>query len=165
MGFPLLFTLHKRERFYFTELLALSVVLTHHRSLSVCIYLYTYQVGYCKNYHYKMLCMMLDTTLLTQLQQKMSDKKTPMDQAAKAKIMSNEYKSNDGKATDWSKRAQSAADKNYPQHQPATERVMSKEYQSNDGKATDWSRRAQSAADNNYPQHQPGHRSDGGSGV
>ena len=47
----------------------------------------------------------------------MSDKKTPMDQAAKAKIMSNEYKSNDGKATDWSKRAQRAADRN--QGQPA----------------------------------------------
>ena len=35
-----------------------------------------------------------------------------MDQAAKARIMSTEYKRNDGMATDWSRRAQSAADKN-----------------------------------------------------
>ena len=45
----------------------------------------------------------------------MSDKdktKTPMDQAAKARIMSHEYKGNDGKSTAWSKRAQIAADKN-----------------------------------------------------
>lgn len=42
-----------------------------------------------------------------------------MDQAAKARIMSNEYKKNDGKATDWSERAQKAADKNYPPNQPA----------------------------------------------
>ena len=46
----------------------------------------------------------------------MSDKKGKMDQAAKARIMSSEYKKNDGKATDWSKRAQKPADKNYPQH-------------------------------------------------
>ena len=49
----------------------------------------------------------------------MSDKKGKMDQAAKARIMSNEYKKNDGKATDWSERAQKAADKNYPPNQPA----------------------------------------------
>ena len=42
-----------------------------------------------------------------------------MDQAAKARIMSNGYKRNDGMATDWSRRAQKAADRNYPQHQPA----------------------------------------------
>ena len=41
-----------------------------------------------------------------------------MDQTAKSRIMSNEYRNNDGMATDWSKRAQSAADKNYPQHYP-----------------------------------------------
>ena len=35
-----------------------------------------------------------------------------MDQEAKARIMSREYKSNDGMATDWSKRAQRAADRN-----------------------------------------------------
>ena len=40
-----------------------------------------------------------------------------MDQEAKARIMSSEYKSNDGKATDWSKRAQSAADRNEYQAQ------------------------------------------------
>ena len=44
------------------------------------------------------------------------DKKTPMDQAAKERIMSSEYKKNDGKATDWSKKAQSAADRNEPQN-------------------------------------------------
>ena len=45
----------------------------------------------------------------------MSDKdppKNPMTPAAAARIMSSEYKKNDGKATDWSKRAQSAGDKN-----------------------------------------------------
>ena len=43
----------------------------------------------------------------------MSDKKvTPMDQAAKSRIMSSAYKKNDGRATDWSRRAQKAADKN-----------------------------------------------------
>ena len=41
-----------------------------------------------------------------------SGKRTPMDQAAKSRIMSHEYKSNEGKATDWSKRAQRAADRN-----------------------------------------------------
>ena len=41
-----------------------------------------------------------------------SDKRTPMDQEAKARIMSTEYKRNDGMATDWSRRAQSAADRN-----------------------------------------------------
>ena len=46
----------------------------------------------------------------------MSDRKVKMDQEAKARIMRKEYKSKDGMATDWSKRAQSAADKNYPQH-------------------------------------------------
>ena len=35
-----------------------------------------------------------------------------MDREAAARIMSSEYKKNDGKATDWSKRAQSAADRN-----------------------------------------------------
>ena len=35
-----------------------------------------------------------------------------MDQKAKSRIMSSEYKGNDGRATDWSKRAQSAADRN-----------------------------------------------------
>ena len=45
-----------------------------------------------------------------------NDKKTPMDQAAKERIMSSEYKKNDGKATDWSKKAQSAADRNEPQN-------------------------------------------------
>ena len=39
-----------------------------------------------------------------------------MDQKAKARIMSSEYKKNDGRATDASKRVQRAADKNYPQH-------------------------------------------------
>ena len=39
-------------------------------------------------------------------------KRTPMDQAAKSRIMSNEYRNNDGQATDWSKRAQRAADRN-----------------------------------------------------
>ena len=48
----------------------------------------------------------------------MSDKKGKMDQAAKARIMSSEYKKNGGKATKWSKRAQERADKNYPQHYP-----------------------------------------------
>ena len=42
----------------------------------------------------------------------MSGKRTPMDQAAKRRIMSSEYKKNDGKATPWSKRAQRDADKN-----------------------------------------------------
>ena len=41
-----------------------------------------------------------------------SEKVTLMDQAAKSRIMSSEYKKTDGKATDWSKRAQSAADRN-----------------------------------------------------
>ena len=59
-----------------------------------------------------------------------------MDQAAKER-MSSEYKKNDGKATDWSKRAQSAADRNEPKSQ---------------SEATDWSKRAQSAADRNEPQ-------------
>ena len=36
-----------------------------------------------------------------------------MDQAAKSRIMSSEYKKTGGTATDWSKRAQSAADRNY----------------------------------------------------
>ena len=45
---------------------------------------------------------------------KMSDRRTKMDQPAKARIMSREYKENDGHATDWSSRAQRAADKNYP---------------------------------------------------
>ena len=40
---------------------------------------------------------------------------TFMDQEAKSRIMSSEYKRNDGKATDWSMRAQSAADRNEPQ--------------------------------------------------
>ena len=40
-----------------------------------------------------------------------------MDQAAKERIMSSEYKKNDGMATDWSKRAQSAADRNEPKSQ------------------------------------------------
>ena len=57
----------------------------------------------------------------SELQQRMSDrgdkKVTPMDQDAKARIMSSEYKGNSGRATDWSSRAQSAADKNYPQQQ------------------------------------------------
>ena len=47
----------------------------------------------------------------------MSDKggkKTPMDQDTKARIMSKEYQKNDGKATDWFRRAQRAADKNEP---------------------------------------------------
>ena len=44
----------------------------------------------------------------------MSDKRTKMDQDAKARIMSSVYKKNDGHATDWSSRAQRAADKNYP---------------------------------------------------
>ena len=44
-------------------------------------------------------------------------KKTPMDPAAKSRIMSSEYKKNSGKSTDWSSRAQRAADKNFPQHQ------------------------------------------------
>ena len=35
-----------------------------------------------------------------------------MDREAAARIMSSEYKKNDGMATDWSKRAQSAADRN-----------------------------------------------------
>ena len=51
---------------------------------------------------------------------RMSDngkKKTPMDPAAKSRIMSSEYKKNSGKSTDWSSRAQRAADKNFPQHQ------------------------------------------------
>ena len=39
-----------------------------------------------------------------------------MDQPAKSRIMSSEYKKTGGTATDWSRRAQSAADKNYPQH-------------------------------------------------
>ncbi|CAI8005496.1 hypothetical protein GBAR_LOCUS4283 [Geodia barretti] len=43
-------------------------------------------------------------------------KATPMDQAAKSRIMSSEYKGNDGRSTGWSSRAQSAADRNYPQH-------------------------------------------------
>ena len=43
-----------------------------------------------------------------------------MDQAAKARIMSSEYKKNDGKATEWSMRAQSAADRNEPQTQSET---------------------------------------------
>ena len=34
-----------------------------------------------------------------------------MDEAAKERIMSSEYKKNDGQATDWSKKARSAADK------------------------------------------------------
>ena len=43
----------------------------------------------------------------------MSDRKvTPMDQEAKERIMSSEYKKNDGQATEWSRRAQSGADKN-----------------------------------------------------
>ena len=50
-------------------------------------------------------------------------KRTPMDQAAKRRIMSAEYKKNDGRATAWSRRAQRIADKN------------------------EWSRRAQSTAD------------------
>ena len=50
------------------------------------------------------------------MSEKGGKKKTPMDQAAKERIMSEEYKKNDGKATDWSKRAQRAADKNDPQH-------------------------------------------------
>ena len=40
------------------------------------------------------------------------EKKTPMDEAAKGRIMSSESKKNDGQATEWSKKAQSAADKN-----------------------------------------------------
>ena len=47
-------------------------------------------------------------------------KKTPMDQSAKERIMSSEYEKNDGKATDWSKRAQSAADKNESTSQSET---------------------------------------------
>ena len=39
-------------------------------------------------------------------------KSTPMDQAAKSRVMSAEYKKNDGRATDWSRRTQSAADRN-----------------------------------------------------
>ena len=39
-----------------------------------------------------------------------------MDQSAKSRIMSSEYKKTGGTATDWSSRVQSAADKNYPQH-------------------------------------------------
>ena len=46
----------------------------------------------------------------------MSERQTKMDQAAKSRIMSSEYKSNQGMATNWSRRAQSAADRNYPQH-------------------------------------------------
>ena len=45
----------------------------------------------------------------------MSDRghqRTPMDQAAKRRIMSAEYKENDGRATAWSKRAQETADRN-----------------------------------------------------
>ena len=38
-----------------------------------------------------------------------------MDQKAKSRIMSREYKGNDGRSTAWSERAQSAADRNYPQ--------------------------------------------------
>ena len=41
-----------------------------------------------------------------------------MDKEAAARIMSAEYKKNDGKATDWSRKAQSAADKNESQSQP-----------------------------------------------
>ena len=86
------------------------------------------------------------------------NKSTPMDEAAKERIMSAEYKKNDGQATDWSKRAQSAADKNSqtisdkgttPMDEAAKERIMTSEYKKNDGQATDWSRRAQSAADKN----------------
>jgi hypothetical protein len=40
------------------------------------------------------------------------DKLIGMDREAAARIMSSEYEKNDGKATDWSKRAQSAADRN-----------------------------------------------------
>ena len=40
---------------------------------------------------------------------------TAMDQAAKARIMSREYKGNDGMATDLSRTVQSAADRNDPQ--------------------------------------------------
>ena len=40
------------------------------------------------------------------------NKGTAMDQPAKAWVMGHEYKSNDGKATDLSKQAQSEADKN-----------------------------------------------------
>ena len=40
------------------------------------------------------------------------EKRTPMDEEAKERIMSREYKKNDGKSTDWSERAQRAADKN-----------------------------------------------------
>ena len=39
-------------------------------------------------------------------------KKTLMDQEAKSRIMSNEYRKNDGRSTAWSERAQLAADKN-----------------------------------------------------
>ena len=35
-----------------------------------------------------------------------------MDQEAKSRIMSHEYKSNEGKSTAWSERAQRAADRN-----------------------------------------------------
>lgn len=40
------------------------------------------------------------------------EKKNPMTQDAKSRIQSAESKKNDGKATEFSKRAQSAADKN-----------------------------------------------------
>ena len=96
-----------------------------------------------------------------------------MDREAAARIMSSEYKKNDGKATDWSRRAQSAADRNDPQSgiasiikslnvrtiytlstvtpmdQEAAARIVSSEYRKNNGKATEWSMRAQSAADRN----------------
>ena len=43
-----------------------------------------------------------------------------MDQPAKAWVMGHEYKGNDGKATDLSKKAQSEADKNDPQQVSCT---------------------------------------------
>ena len=113
--------------------------------------------------------------------EKMSDEETEIDQVAKAKIMSREYKENDGCATDLSRGAQKTADIKYPTQkggphyhdhdgqenekmsdeeteidQVAKAKIMSREYKENDGCATDLSRGAQKTADINYPTQKGG---------